>query len=88
MSGTPEVPLCAGKELTPSLGCRLKIENGGSSSAACKPEAEAEDMRVDSTGKQNGGLREDVPTAELKALRNVGFETDSTRHVISHADLQ
>ena len=72
------------------LRCRLKTENGASSSRAYGTEADEGKMgmAVGQPVTQNGGLTEEVPAEALRALRDVGFEADSTRHIISHEDLQ
>lgn len=69
------------------LRCRLKTENGGYSSRA---DLAKEEQRTGAEGRQaediNEGLRGKVSAEELRALRDMGFEADSSRPVISHAD--
>ena len=64
---------------------RLKVENGGYSSNASvtKGEESHENMHP---GSLSGDLQKQVPADELRALREIGFEAGSTRHIINLGD--
>lgn len=86
---TVSLPTWEVVDLQDLLECRLKTENGGSSRAGAP---EADERREGSTnvdpGMQSTSSQREVPAEELKALRDVGFEAEGTRHIISHANLQ
>ena len=69
--------------------CRQKLDNGTHNSSARKPEGTEGAERVCEEPQDFAeGLRQAVPADDLRALRDVGFEADATRHIINHADVR
>ena len=82
-------PSCELGERETIFDCRQKLDNGAHNSSAREWEgAEGADRVCEEAQDCAAGLRQAVPADDLKALREVGFEADATRHVINHADVR
>ena len=80
---------CEHGERQTIFDCRQKLDNGAHNSSARNSEGTEGAERVCEEAQDCAeGLRQAVPVDDLKALRDVGFEAEATRHVINHADVR